>query len=307
MLGRLQSAVTHARIAQVGCDPGQQLDAREREIAPAEQVVRAAVGAHRLAHRDEEPLAQQCDTLRALSVERLELSLRHLDERRRMSERPQVARIHHAHVLIAAQRCDVPPLLQIDVLRRLRPASLRIEQRAECGQVQPLCLARERVIVSAAFQRFVEAGHRRDQHRAIERIEAHPDEIRVRRRRVGQRRRRVQDLDQLVLLVFGSIVGRPQRADAGRRIGTGLRRVVAETGVPKLGVRATRDGRDRVAPSRGRERRRDDAIRQLQRSHGRCGLARALLETQSGEIGDERDVGARSCGATCRAARLQTR
>ena len=131
MLAGCSALSSDARIAQVGRDPGQQLDTREREIAPLERVVRAAVGPHRLAHRDEEPLAQQCDTLRALSLERLELSLRHLDERRRMSERPQVARIHHAHVLVAAQRCYVPPLLQIDVLRRLRPASLRIEQRAE--------------------------------------------------------------------------------------------------------------------------------------------------------------------------------
>ena len=305
VLVRLQPAFACARIAQVRGHACQQLDAREWEVAAGERVVRAAVRAHGLAHGDEEPLAQERDAPRVLRIERFELSLRHLDERGGVPERPQVARVHHAHILVAAQRGHVPPLRKVDVLGRLRPGPFGIEQRAERGQVEPLGFARDGVVGGAARHRFVEPGHGGDEHRAIHRIEAHPDEIRVRRGRDGQRRRRVQEGDDLVLARLRPIVGRPQRADARCRVGTGPRRVVAEPRVPELGVRAMRDRRDRVAPACGRQRRRDDAIGQLQRGHGRRGLAGTLLLVQFGDSSDQSRLrdGRHATAATCRRRR----
>ena len=132
-----------------------------------------------------------------------------------------------------------------------RPVAFRIEQRAERRQVQPPGLAGDRPVGLAAGQALVEARHQRDEHRAVERIQAHADEVGIGLRRIGGQAGRDEQLHQFVDALLRPIVGRPQRADAAGGIRADGRLARAEPRVPQLGARAVHDGRDRVLPARG--------------------------------------------------------
>ena len=96
-------------IGELGRDQRGELDALERHMASS--VVESA---NRLAHDDEKVLDQIGADRAVWSVS--ELALGDLDQRRLVPERPQLALVHDAHVVVAALARPMDPLGEVELL-----------------------------------------------------------------------------------------------------------------------------------------------------------------------------------------------
>ena len=135
---RLQQRAGASGRLQARRDARENLDLAEREVVPAGTRVPRRRSTDRLAHDDEEPLAQHARrVLSSVAVQRLELALGHLDERRgiaRMADRNRGTRRARSD---RGQGGEVPPLLEADAGGELHPVALGIEQCAERRERQP--------------------------------------------------------------------------------------------------------------------------------------------------------------------------
>ena len=157
----------------------------------------AGVLHHRFTHDDEEALPQHRDAI-GRAGQRFEFALRDFDERHRVLERAEEPTIDNADVVIAAKRGEVPPLFEAHVFRQMLPAPFHVEQRAERGEREPLCVRRARD--KTAVGGVGKIRHQLDEHEPVEWIEARPKWLQV-----------VGELDDLVpaRIVTVAIIGRP--------------------------------------------------------------------------------------------------
>jgi hypothetical protein len=91
---------------------------------------------HPLAGNDEVALAEHGRApATGTGPDRLELPFRHLHERGAVAERAQEPDVDDAHVVIAGQRQEMPPLLEVHAVRPQAPEPLDVEQarRAQTG------------------------------------------------------------------------------------------------------------------------------------------------------------------------------
>ncbi len=253
---------------QVGRPAGQQLDPREREVAPPELVLRAVVGAHALARDEEEALPQHGDPA-AGRARRLELPLGHLDQRAGVPAGAQVAGVDHPHVGVAPQARPVAPLLEVDALGPHRPVALGVEEGAERGEVEPVHPARPRLVAPPARTLLAVPRHQPHQHLAVQRVEAHPE-------RVGDRRQQVDE-------VLDRVVRRPQGARLARRLGAVVLAARGHPRVPQLGAAVPLHGPVAVEEAGALDGREQQAVGELERRHRARRHVRHQQQRQQGE------------------------
>ena len=138
-----------------------------------------------------------------------------------MTKGPEMSRIDHAHVMIAAERHQVSPLLQIGGVGTGLPFTLDIEQRTERAEMKPVGTRSLRGVRPTTELVAIVPRHAVHQHLAIDGVQRHAERLRV----IGDLRAR--------RLVDGVII-RPDRADAAFliRAGAGVRR--REMRMPEL-------------------------------------------------------------------------
>lgn len=164
-----------AGLVQGRCD-------RRTDLHPPEgEVVRVGIGAHALTDHQELALVEPRDGGRP----GLHAPFGHLDQRRLVAERVQIAGVDHAHVLVAAQRGFVVPgqdrLHTGRAVRTYVPLAVQVEPRSEPRQPQGVrgyrLRADHRRRSGGRVPEQPGLGALTDQHVAVRTVERHAERI----------------------------------------------------------------------------------------------------------------------------------
>ena len=236
----------------------------------------AVVVLHRLAHDDEKALPQHSHAVFRCSRDEFEFALGHFDQRCRVPEVFQEPAIDDAHVMVAAERREVPPLLEADALRRRRlPIPLGIEQRAERRERKPPARGTVRTKRTLSLQR-----PRRS------RTSASPaSRGRARRDSCGTASRRSRC--RHVPAGGNPATRAPARSSAQSGPMSASEAVSAR--VPQLDAAIARERPRAMSPARFRNRRQDQPVRQLECGHITCRPMRGEDDLQKWKIPDATD------------------